>query len=214
MITHDGVHTARGNDIKSAWERCGQFISRISYKLVEDRYKLDVYLGCREVRKHLLKIFIKFGIPEKVDFIRVGDWYIRWNISAKSAPKVVDLLIRISPLPEYWLCPIHFYREGRFLLKDDNGDLLPGQDRNFDFEDEREHKTSISNFRMNIQNKVSISTWLVLPFEEQTAEFHEYVKYLRKVAPFTFSDEHWRLWRYSKSNRLYPAKIDATNIPE
>jgi len=210
-ISSGGAHSIRNKDLKSAWDNCNQFISSISHKLVEDTYTLDVYVGCKGIRKYLWKLFLQLGIPSKIDFASAKDLYIRWCITPKSVPKVIDFLISMETLPEYWLGPIHFYREGQFLLKDPvTGNELPDQNFHNKFEDEngRGDKTSISNFRINFTSKVSISTWLVLPFEELNKAFYEYIDFMTKTAPFSFSDKQWRKWKYSKGKKLYASKID------
>jgi len=211
MITYEGLpkssggaHVINENDMRLAWDKGNSFISKVSYELIEEKYILDVYVGCKEIRKYIFRLLFKFGLMSKVDFFgNKAWWYVRWNLSEKSASSAIEFISSITPLPEYLIVPIHLYREGQFLLKDRMKDqVLHGQEKSYDFGDESGHKTPISNFRLNFTNKVSISVWLVLPFEAQNREFHEYVDFLKEHTPFRFSDNHWRCWSCSKNNKL------------
>lgn len=209
MITYDGQHSIRDKEKLSAWNKGNDFISNIASEVVEDRYCLDFYYGCKEARKYFIQLILKFRLFSLVNFSGFKDMQVRWKISKKAAHKAIVFIDSISPMPEYWTGPLHLYREGRFLLKDiRTGSCLNGQKTSYDFDDSYGHKTSISNFRLNYRNKVSIAIWLVFPFEKPNNEFIEYATYLNQAAPFKFSENHWRSWSYSKSNNLKCSKLD------
>ena len=151
----------------------------------------------------------KFGLFPSINRQDISETVFRWKINEKKAKKALDFISSIQPLPNYWLGPMRLVFDSTFYLKDPQTEItLPNQEVIYDFDDGYGYKTPISNFRLSVSNKVKLSVWLVMPFNEPNENFYSYVSTISKIAPFKLSDKHWRIWHYTKSGSFVARKLN------
>lgn len=215
VITYDGLpvssggaHKIRGNDILTSWEGARQFISKFA-RISSSAYKLELYTDCKEITRYMPNLRWQFGIfPQKIRQSSRHTFY-RWNIGEAKAQKAAKLISEISPLPEHTLGPIRLDFDAQFyLINSDTKEILPNQRTDLDFDDGYGHMTSLSNFRLSLKGNVTLSLWLVLPYQEPGPEFENYIRRIAEEAPFPLSEHHWKQWFISKSGKLYARKLE------
>jgi hypothetical protein len=214
LITYDGLpasaggaHIISGKNPMVSWLRARHFIETFANIVTESRH-IEFYRGCEEAREFLPTMWQRFGLHPRKKIISASESSYIWRLDERRATWAARWMEEISPLPDHWRGPIQLVHDAQFKLMDpDTREDLPNQGADHDFQDDSGRMTSLSNFRLSMTNRVSLSLWLVLPFAPQTAEFESYVRRLGEEAPFELSNENWRWWRYSKAGNLYPRKL-------
>lgn len=215
LITYDGLpassgggHRIRGKNPMTSWLRARQFIKTFANISTESHY-IEFYRGCKAAKQFLPAMRRQFGYFPRRDNISVGEKCYIWRLGREQAMSAARWMEEISPLPDHWLGPIRLVHDAQYKLIDpDTREDLPNQRADHDFQDGYGHMTSLSNFRLSMTNKVTLSLWLVLPFTEETEGFENYVRRLADEAPFKLSSKHWKRWQYSKAGNLYPRKLE------
>jgi hypothetical protein len=131
-----------------------------------------------------------------------------WHLSTDQAAKAVEWRDSLGALKNNWLGgPALLSADFQFRFK------ALGEDRELPCQDSRWYLGQAydgyggvlgeSCGKLSLSSRSTLSVVFFLPFEEPNPELWDYVAFLQRWLPFSFSAKHWKHWKLTKKGTAY-----------
>ncbi|GAA4314037.1 hypothetical protein GCM10023149_10040 [Mucilaginibacter gynuensis] len=139
----------------------------------------------------ILYLIRNFGLPvwSQTNYLSTSEFVWKFYVRKKHINKALDIENKFAnvTLSAMW----------RFkFINPETGKLLHDQD-SIPVVDNRIHNSQIY---LRLSKDITVSLWFTLPFADLNDEAVEYIKLLKVSLPVHVSNNHWKIWKFSKDH--------------